>query len=89
MIEPSRYLTPPQYADVLVVADEKIIEFINSGELRAVNVATKGSKRPRWRITPEAIAEFEASRSNAPPPPKPKQRRQRRKAEPKGYVHYV
>ena len=34
-------------------------------------MATKGSRRPRWRISPEAAAEFEAARTSSGSKPAP------------------
>jgi transposase len=45
-----------------------VLQWIHSGELRALNVARKPStKKPRWRVSEEALAEFEVSRSHEPP----------------------
>ena len=70
----SRYLTPPQYAARLGVHPDKVVAFIRSGQLAAVDLATPGSTRPRYRISPQAIEEFERRRSAAPLP-KPIRRR--------------
>jgi hypothetical protein len=57
------YFTPPGLGKKWVCKPERVIEFIASGELEAFNVARSGCKRARWRISPEAIARFEAARS--------------------------
>jgi excisionase family DNA binding protein len=48
-----------------------VLGWIRSGELRAVNVGRRpGAKKPRWRITQEALDSFEQLRtptSSAPP----------------------
>lgn len=59
-----RWLTPPEYASARGVKPDKVLGWIRSGSLRAVNFAAKTSGRPRWRISPEAIAEFELVRTN-------------------------
>lgn len=42
----------------------KVGEWIRNGELRALNVAqTINGHRPRYRITAEAVAEFERRRT--------------------------
>src|SRR5262245_47626609 len=52
-----------------------VLEWIRSGELKAVNVSRRpGSKKPRWRITPAALDAFEALRTPTPPPPKTRRR---------------
>ncbi|MDM8006089.1 MAG: hypothetical protein QUV05_08090 [Phycisphaerae bacterium] len=68
--------TPPALARRYGCHVGKILSFIRSGELAALNLAIKRTGRPRWRITPEAIADFEAGRKAVPPAPRP--RRQRR-----------
>lgn len=57
------YQSPPQIASELGVQPPKIIGWIHSGELHAVNVANRGSKRPRWRISRESLAAFLMARS--------------------------
>ena len=52
------WLTPPQLAKQLGVDAQKVLGWIRSGELRAVNVAERACLRPRWRISAEAIEEF-------------------------------
>ena len=60
--------TPPEYARSRRVKPDKVLAWIASGELAAINVATKPDGRPRWIITIEAIAEFEQRRSSRPAP---------------------
>jgi hypothetical protein len=51
-------------AERFAVSPHAVLSWIASGELRAINVSRKGkSKRPTWRISATAIAEFELSRS--------------------------
>ena len=64
-----RYMTPRQVADILGVNCTKVGHFIDSGELSAINVAAKRNGRPRWKISPESLKQFEASRSNSKPAP--------------------
>lgn len=77
------YLTPPELASRLRVKAAKVINWIRSGELRAIDLATRGSRRPRYRISPEAVAEFERRRSAAP---LPRPIRRRRPAGIKSFV---
>lgn len=57
-----------------------VLGWIRSGELRAVNVGRRlGAKKPRWRITVEALEAFEQARTATPPPPRA--RRRKRPAE--------
>ena len=72
-------LTPPQLAKRWGVSADKIVGFIKSGELRAIDVSSnRGSVRPRYLIDQRDIEAFEASRAVVAPTPKPKRRRRRR-----------
>lgn len=63
-----RYLKPRDYAEILGVSDDKVHAWIVAGHLRAVDCSAHlGVGRPRWRIHPDAVAEFEAKRSTTPP----------------------
>jgi Helix-turn-helix domain len=54
-----------------------VLGWIRSGELRAVNVGRHlGKKKPRWRITQQALEAFEQLRTPTPPPPKMPRRKQ-------------
>jgi transposase len=56
------------------VTQHTVLGWIASGELKAINVGTvPGKRKPRWRITEAAIAEFEAQRATTPT--KPRQRK--------------
>lgn len=57
------WITPPQYAKSRGIKSDRVLAWIRSGELRAVNFGD-GVRRPRWKISPEAIAEFEQARTN-------------------------
>ncbi|MEM6852908.1 MAG: helix-turn-helix domain-containing protein [Planctomycetota bacterium] len=70
----NRDLTPPQVARMMGVNCGKVGTWINTGELEAYNVSA--GKRPRWRVTLEAIEAFRRRRSNTPTQPKPTRRRQ-------------
>ena len=73
----SRHLTPPAIAARLSVAEETVRGWIASGELTAVNVASRGCRRPRYRVDPADLEMFLAARRpNAPPPVRPPRRRQ-------------
>ncbi|MGH7137562.1 MAG: helix-turn-helix domain-containing protein, partial [Pirellulales bacterium] len=68
----STWLTPPQLAKQLGVQAEKVLGWIRSGELRAVNVADRAGRRPRWRISAETIEEFLRRREAVPRSAQPK-----------------
>jgi Helix-turn-helix domain len=53
-----------------------VLGWIRSGELKAINVGRRlGAKKPRWRITTEALAAFELTRTPTPPPPRTRRKR--------------
>ena len=64
-----RKVTPPQLAKRWGVSPDKIIYFIASGELRAIDASLRRGERPRYLIDEEDIAAFEAAREVAPPAP--------------------
>lgn len=58
------------------VGEHTVLGWIASGELKAVNVGRRlGAKKPRWRITQEALEAFEALRTPGPPAPQMKRRK--------------
>ena len=74
-----QFLTPPEYARRLGICEDKVLHWIQSGELQAINAAKKANgKRPRWRISLQEIKRFEAARTTAPPPPKRRRSRRQR-----------
>lgn len=72
---PPAMLTPPQIARRLRVKPEKVVGWIRQGELRAINVAHRGSRRPRFRIEQADLDNFLTSRTvKRREPPKRRQR---------------
>jgi excisionase family DNA binding protein len=70
-------MTVSDVARRLRVGQDKVRAWIARGELLAVNTAANTLGKPRWVITPEAIAEFERKRSGWQPPKRtPRRRRQ-------------
>jgi excisionase family DNA binding protein len=66
------------------VSEHTVLTWIHTGELRAVNVGRKaGAKKPRWRITQEALEAFEVLRTPTPVPP-----RVRRRKRPAGIIEF-
>ena len=66
------------------VSEHTVLGWIARGELRAVNVGRRpGAKKPRWRITQEALEAFELART-----PTPLQPRVRRKKWPADVVEF-
>ena len=50
------------------VTHHTILHWIAQGVLRTVDVSRNSTGRPQWRISPEAISEFEAARMTTPAP---------------------
>lgn len=62
------------------VTVQSVLAWIHAGELRAVNVGRNpNARRPRWKVTEEALAAFEERR--AKPAPMPRASRKRRPAD--------
>jgi hypothetical protein len=74
----SLWQTPPAYAASRGLDVHQVLGWIKTGQLQAVNFSD-GAQRPRYRISPEAIAAFEAARSARP---EPKITRIRRRKDP-------
>ncbi len=58
-------MTPPQYAQSLGVKAEKVLAWIRSGELRAIDASTRPGRRPRYLIDLADILVFEQRRTVA------------------------
>lgn len=82
-VDAEKYITPPALAKIWGVDETKITEFIAAGELKAVNLARRGCRNPRWKISPQAIADFERSRQ---PIPTATKATPRKRAQVKQYV---
>ena len=74
----AEWLTPPEVAALLRVRLEKVLGWVHDGRLLAVNVASDGSTRPRWRISQAALEAFLNARSNRAAAAAPPTRRRRR-----------
>jgi hypothetical protein len=57
------YFTPPSVAKRYGVGVGKIHELIAAGELEAFDISSRTSKRPRYRISADALERFELRRS--------------------------
>jgi hypothetical protein len=79
---PDTTYAPPAVARRYAVNVRRVHAWIATGELAAVNVGD-GAKRPRWRVTAEAIADFERRRSA-----QPKAATTRRKRKKPEYTEY-
>ncbi len=73
---PPRGYTTADIARMYRVSPDKVRAWIARGELAAINTATALCGKPRWVITPDALAAFERRRAGGPPPKKQRRRRQ-------------
>lgn len=72
-------LSVKQICERYGVGKHSVLQWIRTSELRAINVGHRpGAKKPRWRITEDALAAFEALRT---PTPAPSTKRRRRLAD--------
>ncbi len=71
-------LSPPALAARRGIDKAKIVAWIRSGELRAIDAATKRGGRPRYLIDEADIRAFEQAREVIPACPPPRVRRNRR-----------
>jgi excisionase family DNA binding protein len=74
MSEKPHYMTVPAVSELLSVGNKKVLDFIASGELPAHNLARRSARRPRWRVSREALEQFLAARRSTPPAPTPTRR---------------
>ena len=74
-----KYSSPADVAAKFCVKVDAVLGWIETGELRAINVArSRNSKLPRWRISPTDLKAFEEDRAAKPrgqPQPRPKRPR--------------
>ena len=63
------------------VSEGTVLAWIKFKELKAIDVAPRKGGRPHWRVTEEALKQFETLRGTTPPTPAPvKARRQKQDA---------
>lgn len=79
-----RYLTPADVAQRYGVSEDKVAFWIRAGELRAINLATRRTGRPRWKIAPADLVIFESGRAATPVESSPRRRRQ----QPPGVIEF-
>lgn len=73
---PARGMTTGEVAKYLRVSEDKVRHWLATGELVGINTATTLAGKPRWVITPAALAAFEARRTSTPVPKPARRRRQ-------------
>lgn len=71
--------TPPAIGRMLKVKSDKVLIWIRSGELKAVNIAEHAAGRPRWRIFDDDLQAFLRSRQNVKPAPPAARRKKNRR----------
>ena len=59
-------LTVPQIAERFAVDPDCVRAWIKSGALVAIDVSRVKGKLPRWRVTPQALEQFEQARASNP-----------------------
>jgi excisionase family DNA binding protein len=70
------WMTPAQVAEQLGIDTGKVLDWLHTKELAGVNVATKSTGRPRWRISAADLETFLQRRKSSPSQaPAPRSRR--------------
>lgn len=72
-----QFLTVAQVADRLGVAPGKVLGWVGSGELSAIDTSAARNQRPRWRIDPAEFERFLAGRRSTPPAKPARQNRRK------------
>lgn len=80
-----RTYTTAEVAEFLKVSPDKILAWINSGELEGIDVSSRGSRKRRFRVTNDALQAFLRLRATRPAP-KPTRRRRREEERIPEYV---
>jgi hypothetical protein len=78
-------VSPPTLAKAWGLDVQKIIAWIRSGELRAINAARSPTGRARFLIDKRDIEAFEQARAVTPPAARPARRRRSAPAASKTY----
>jgi len=73
------WLSIQQIADWLTVSRDTVERWVNTGQLRAVDVSARpGRGRPSWRVNRESLDSFLATRANREQPTGKTSRRRKR-----------
>ena len=67
-------LSPPEVAKRYGVSPDTVRAWIENGQLKATNIG-QGKKKPRFRIEPQSLEEFDRKRTAESRPPTPSKRR--------------
>ncbi len=57
------------------VGEHSCLQWIRQGDLTAINVAKRNGGKPQWRVTQDALEQFELRRTKAPPQPQTPRRK--------------
>lgn len=68
-------IAPNELATAWGIKPEKVLDWIRRGELKAIDVSSRESRKPRYRIEPAALAEFKSKRLPTPPSPNTRRRK--------------
>ena len=61
-----RFLSVPEVAQYLGLSKSAVRSLIRTGELRAVNLAREGARRPRWAVDKRELQKFVARKQAGP-----------------------
>ncbi len=64
-MQDEKALTPNELASRYGISIHKVLGWIKTGELGAVNVAQDERKRPQWVMLPKHLEAFEAARGRS------------------------
>ena len=70
----TQLLTLNDASDRLGISPDAVLTHVRAGRLRGINVGN-GSRRPRWRITEDALEQFIAAATTGPAPQKTSKRK--------------
>lgn len=82
------YLTTAQVAERLTISLDLVGDLIRRGAIHAIDVSPPGAKRATYRISAEALAEYERSRRSVPVPMPGREVRTRRPKKVAGVREY-
>ena len=82
------FYTPRALAKHWGVHVDKVLRFIHTGELPAFNAASRQSKLPRYRISLDAVREFETAHAACPAGPQKTEPPRRKKRSDTAAVHH-
>ena len=71
------FLSLPETAKLLRINESKLIHWIRTGELTAIDLSQNRNQRPRWKVSREELDRFLRSRQSTPAPEPPKRQRKK------------